>query len=75
MKPNAGKLMASHGNATPTKPHDAWPDDMDVAMLVDRIEHIWVGLRSFITGDGPVVGFDTDHRISFGWQRRADTGS
>lgn len=69
IKPDAGRLMASPGDATPTDPHDAWPDDMDVAVLADwigretrievrRIVHSWAGLRSFVADGVPVVGFD-----------------
>lgn len=71
MKPDAGKLMASPGDATPMEPHDAWPDDMEIAVLADwierettiqvaKIEHSWAGLRSFVADDVPVVGFDTE---------------
>jgi D-arginine dehydrogenase len=69
LKPDAGRLMASPGDATPTEPHDAWPDDMDIAVLADwitretrikveRIIHSWAGLRSFVADEAPVVGFD-----------------
>jgi D-arginine dehydrogenase len=69
IKPDAGKLMASPGDATPMDPHDAWPDDMDIAVLADwiehetklkvpKVEHSWAGLRSFVADDAPVVGFD-----------------
>lgn len=71
MKPDAGKLMASPGDATPTDPHDAWADDMDIAVFADwiehettikveKIEHSWAGLRSFVPDEAPVVGFDSD---------------
>jgi D-arginine dehydrogenase len=71
MKPDAGKLMASPGDATPTNPHDAWADDMDIAVFanwietettikVEKIEHSWAGLRSFVADEAPVVGFDTE---------------
>jgi D-arginine dehydrogenase len=71
IKPEAGKLMASPGDATPTDPHDAWADDMDIAILADRIEqettievtkieHSWAGLRSFVADEAPVVGFDPE---------------
>jgi len=71
MKPDAGKLMASPGDAVPTDPHDAWADDMDIAVFADWIEHettikvekiahSWAGLRSFVPDEAPVVGFDTD---------------
>jgi len=69
LKPEAGKLLASPGDATQTEPHDAWPDDMDIAMLADwvgqettievtKIEHSWAGLRSFVADGAPVVGLD-----------------
>ena len=61
--------MASPGDATPTPPQDVQPDEMDVAVLVDFIEretllviprvlHSWAGLRSFVSDESPVVGFD-----------------
>ena len=70
MKPEARNLMASPGDATPTDPHDAWADDMDIAVFADWIEtettikvekinHSWAGLRSFVRDEAPVVGFDT----------------
>ena len=69
LKPDAGMLMASPGDATPMDPHDAWPVDMDIARLADwieqettikveRIQHSWAGLRSFVADEIPVVGFD-----------------
>lgn len=49
--------------------HDAWTDDMDIAVLadgveqettikVDETEHGWAGLRSSVADDSAVVGFD-----------------
>ena len=69
LKPEGGRLMASPGDATLVEPHDAWPDDMDIAVLadwierettikVDKIRHSWAGLRSFVADEVPVVGFD-----------------
>jgi len=71
LKPESGMIMASPGDATPVDPHDAWADDMDIAVLADwigqetlievtKIEHSWAGLRSFVADDAPVVGFDPD---------------
>lgn len=71
MRPEGGMLMASPGDATPVDPHDAWADDMDIAVLADwiecettikinKIEHSWAGLRSFVKDEVPVVGFDTE---------------
>jgi D-arginine dehydrogenase len=69
LKPEAGKFMASPGDATPVAPQDVQPDEMDVAILADwierhtlipvrRISHSWAGLRSFVPDEGPVVGRD-----------------
>ncbi|MBO6601883.1 MAG: FAD-binding oxidoreductase [Roseicyclus sp.] len=69
IKPEAGKLMASPGDATPTTPQDARPEELDIAHLahwietetlipVRRISHSWAGLRSFTADEAPVVGFD-----------------
>jgi D-arginine dehydrogenase len=69
IKPDAARLMASPGDATPSPPCDAQPDELDVALLVDwlerttllevkRIPHRWAGLRSFVADDSPVMGED-----------------
>jgi D-arginine dehydrogenase len=69
VKIDAGRLMASLGDATPSPPCDAQPEDLDIALTVDwlerntllevrRIEHSWAGLRSFVHDSCPVVGFD-----------------
>jgi len=68
-KPDAGRLFVSPGDATPSPPMDAWPDDMDVAIGVERLQavttlqvrrvlHAWAGLRSFAPDRVPVVGFE-----------------
>ena len=68
-KPDAGKIMISPADETPTCPCDAQPEDIDVAIAVDRfeaattitvnrVEHKWAGLRSFVPDRSPVVGFD-----------------
>lgn len=69
MKPEAGKLMCSPGDETPSEPCDAQPEELDIAVCVDRvqqavdidirrIEHSWAGLRCFAPDRTPVVGFD-----------------
>ncbi len=69
IKPEAGKLMASPGDATPTEPQDVQPDEMDIAIIADwlqretlipvgRIAHSWAGLRSFVADESPVIGRD-----------------
>jgi D-arginine dehydrogenase len=70
-KPDAGKILASPADETPIEPCDVYPDDLDIALAVDRIQnasqirvqHIirkWAGLRSFVRDGCPVVGFDPE---------------
>lgn len=70
-KPDAGQLLLSPANEDPMEPCDAMPDDIDVAIAVDRFEHAttvqvtrvghsWAGLRSFVADRSPVVGFAPD---------------
>jgi D-arginine dehydrogenase len=69
-KPDAGKLLLSPANEDPMAPCDAFPDDIDVAIAVDRFEHAtsmrvdrvghsWAGLRSFVADRSPVAGYDS----------------
>jgi D-arginine dehydrogenase len=62
------RLMVSPADATPTHPHDVQPEEIDVAIGIDRmqqaldipvrrVEHSWAGLRTF-TPDGS---------LAFGW--------
>jgi D-arginine dehydrogenase len=75
-KPDAGKLLVSPADETPSPPCDAQPDDLDVAVAVDRLEHAttlsvqrvthsWAGLRSFAADRSPVAGFDPDSKGFF----------
>jgi len=68
-KPDAGKILMSPADETPTDPCDAYVDDIDVAIAVDRIQaaadipvlhvsHSWAGLRTFAPDKSPVVGYD-----------------
>ncbi len=70
-KPDAGRLMLSPANEDPSPPCDAAPDELDVAIAVDRFEtatthrierilHRWAGLRSFVADRTPVLGFAAD---------------
>jgi D-arginine dehydrogenase len=69
LKPDAGMLLLSPADETLCEPCDVQPDEMDIALAVDRIErtttlnvtrvtHKWAGIRSFVTDRSPVVGFD-----------------
>ncbi|MDO9453903.1 MAG: FAD-binding oxidoreductase [Stagnimonas sp.] len=70
-KPDAGRLLISPGDETPSAPCDAVPDELDLAIAVDRIERAttldvrrmhsrWAGLRSFVADRTPVAGFAPD---------------
>jgi D-arginine dehydrogenase len=68
-KPDAGRIMASPADETPMPPCDVQPEELDIAILIDRleqaadlpvrrIENRWAGLRSFASDKTPVVGYD-----------------
>lgn len=76
-KPDAGRLIGSLADETDSEPCDAYPEDIDVAIAVDRIEQAttlrigrpstpWAGLRTFAPDRTPVVGFDP-RRPGFFW--------
>lgn len=76
-KPDAGKLLCSPADETPSEPCDAQPEELDIAIAADRIQqaaglpitrisHRWAGLRSFVKDKTPVVGFD-DAVSGFFW--------
>ena len=68
-KPDAGQLLLSPANEDPMPPCDVAPEELDVALAVDRFETLtservqrinrrWAGLRSFVADRSPVAGFD-----------------
>ena len=68
-KPEGGQLMISPADQTPSEPMDAWPEDMDLAIAVERAEEAaaldvrrfessWAGLRTFVPDENPVYGWD-----------------
>lgn len=68
-KPDAGALLLSPADETPSPACDAQPEELDVALAVDRFEtatglevsrvtHRWAGLRTFAPDKTFVVGFD-----------------
>ena len=76
-KPDAGRLLLSPADETPSEPCDAQPDELDIAIAVDKFETAsgslvrrlhghWAGLRSFVADKTPVVGFD-DQASGFFW--------
>src|SRR5690606_36975478 len=71
LKPDAGRLLISPADETPPPPCDPQPEELDIAICIDRIERAfdiqvrrivnkWAGLRSFVADKVPVVGFDPD---------------
>jgi D-arginine dehydrogenase len=77
LKPDAGMLLLSPADETLCSPCDVQPDEMDIALAVDRIErattlnvmrvtHKWAGIRSFVADRSPVVGYDP-HQPEFFW--------
>jgi D-arginine dehydrogenase len=67
------RLMVSPADETPMQPHDVQPDELDVAIGIDRmqqaldievrrIERSWAGLRTFTP----------DRSLAFGWDRAGE---
>ena len=70
-KPDAGQLLFSPADETPVEPQDIQPEELDIAICVDRCEQAatlgirriarkWAGLRSFVADRTPVAGFAPD---------------
>ncbi|TRW18299.1 NAD(P)/FAD-dependent oxidoreductase [Glacieibacterium frigidum] len=68
-KPDAGRMWVSPHDEIPDVPRDAAPEEMDIAVAVDRfqsatryrvrrVERHWAGLRTFAPDRAPVIGFD-----------------
>jgi D-arginine dehydrogenase len=68
-RPEAGRLLASPADETPMPPCDVQPEEIDIALLIDKLERAtdlkveriaakWAGLRSFVPDKSPVAGFD-----------------
>lgn len=64
-----GRIWLSPHDETPTAPHDAVPEEIDVAIAIDRLQSVvdwpieaverkWAGLRSFAPDRAPVFGVD-----------------
>jgi D-arginine dehydrogenase len=67
------KMMVSPADETDQPPHDVRPDELDVALAIDRlqqaldievrrVEHSWAGLRTFTP----------DRNLAFGWDGEAE---
>ena len=87
-KPEGGLLMVSPADTIPNEPCDAQPEEMDMAIAVDRFQatttlevkrlsRTWAGLRSFLPDEVPAVGLFGGSGEFFlacrsGWLRPAD---
>jgi D-arginine dehydrogenase len=69
VEPDAGGLLASPADESPVDPHDARPDELDVARAVDAlgeattlpvrgVRRAWAGLRTFAPDRVPTIGLD-----------------
>ncbi|RYF17944.1 MAG: FAD-binding oxidoreductase [Comamonadaceae bacterium] len=69
VKQDAGMLLGSPANADPVEPQDVQPEELDIAIAIDRIQQMttleirrpartWAGLRSFVADGDLVGGFD-----------------
>jgi D-arginine dehydrogenase len=67
-KPEAGRILASPADETPSPPTDAAPEELDIAICIDRLQAVadipvrrvlraWAGLRTFAPDRTPVFGF------------------
>jgi D-arginine dehydrogenase len=67
-KPEAGRILASPADETPSAPTDAAPDELDIALCIERLQaaaaipvrrviRAWAGLRTFAPDRTPVIGF------------------
>ena len=71
MLPEAGRLLVSPADEIADDPCDAQPEDYDIALAADRLEHYttikvartahrWAGLRTFSHDRVPTAGFAPD---------------
>ncbi len=81
VKPVAGQLLLSPANEDHDVPSDVQPDELDIAICVDRVERAfdfrvgrietrWAGLRSFVADKCPVAGYSAEVP-GFFWLRGA----
>ncbi|MFF7710989.1 FAD-dependent oxidoreductase [Pseudomonas sp. NPDC007930] len=69
IKPEGGRLIVSPCDETPSAPCDAAPEELDLAITMERLEQAtalrptrilnrWAGLRNFVADRTPVLGSD-----------------
>lgn len=76
-KPDGVQLLCSPADETPSEPVDARPEDVDIALAIERINEVstlqirsirssWAGLRTFAPDGSMVIGPDPDEP-TFHW--------
>ena len=69
-KPDGVQLLCSPADETPSPPVDARPEEVDIAIAIERINDVtdlairsirssWAGLRTFAPDGGMALGFDS----------------
>ncbi|MBH9577927.1 NAD(P)/FAD-dependent oxidoreductase [Inhella proteolytica] len=77
IKPEVGRLLVSPCDETPSEPCDALPDELGVAIAMERLLRAtqlrprrvlnrWAGLRVFVPDRSPVIGVDPE-KDGFVW--------
>lgn len=77
-RPEGTNILLSPADETPSEPHDARPDDLDVALALERVNEAttlglrsvvtaWAGLRTFTPDRNPVAGADPAADGSLFW--------
>lgn len=77
LKPDGPQFLCSPADETPSEPVDARPEELDIAIAIDRINEMttlditsvrssWAGLRTFAPDRSMVIGPDPDEP-SFVW--------
>lgn len=77
MKPEGPLMLASAASEIPSEPVDARPEELDIALGIDKIntasslnvrsvKNTWAGLRTFTSDRSPAIGFD-DGNPAFFW--------
>ncbi|MEZ5774034.1 MAG: FAD-dependent oxidoreductase [Hyphomicrobiaceae bacterium] len=70
-KADGGRLMLSPADETPVAPQDIQPEEIDIAVAIDRFMtattvevrrpgRTWAGLRSFVADGEPVIGYEPE---------------
>ena len=86
VKHDGEQMLCSLGDETPSKPCDAKPAELDVALAIERINQAttlgiqsvnsaWAGLRTFTPDRSLAIGPDSDSPRSCGVSVRGDVAS